>query len=443
MDPFDKSTQIKFLTCDIFPWLTENFQVFFGASVSARSVKLIDKDLKTTDRDTWWQELRKEIEQNALCIGCTHILGYREMMHIYEDIMIMNVYGSALKVKARTQPTFNRKNEASSFIQSMHRTHTFVESSQQLKDLSPANLKLIGSNSQNPNSIAPRNKSNQNIKKLLKIQEQLRPCQFCHIIKSKNVKNQSYQQAKTKCLECDQDYVPEIIISTIDPPEGLNVIGPPQLLEERVSRQKRNNREFQRNSEKHAIYVSEQIFFIEYYLHSNLINQIKFMGKNSIFSLRIQIYVNDTAIIGVASCTALTLKALPIPPPIKIQVDEFFKGFSGQKAGEDLIRIVEKKSKDNVKCNFKMPVFRIIGLSSNQIKQILLNQQIQDLFNQEQIKRESIENKLSLKTYKNYVDLNSALNVGSKQSKALKESIRLENSGGSQHKRAASNGNEI
>lgn len=28
-----------------------------------------------------------------------------------------------------------------------------------------------------------------------------------------------------KCIECDSDYVPEIIIASIDPPEGLSIIG--------------------------------------------------------------------------------------------------------------------------------------------------------------------------------------------------------------------------
>lgn len=124
MDPFDKSTKVKFMTCDIFPWLMEEFQIFFGASVSARSVKLIDQSLNTTERDTWWHELRKEIELNALCLGCTHILGYRETMHIFEDIMVMNVYGSALKLKARTKISSIKMNDSISFINKFTRTHS-------------------------------------------------------------------------------------------------------------------------------------------------------------------------------------------------------------------------------------------------------------------------------------------------------------------------------
>lgn len=168
-----------------------------------------------------------------------------------------------------------------------------------------------------------------------------------------------------------------MIISTIDPPQGINIIGPPQIIEERVCRSKIKSRgDNHRKHEKQAMNVSEQIFFLEYNLHSNLINQVKFLGKNSIFSLRIQIYLNESQIIGVASCTALTLKALPIPSPIKIQVDQYFKGLIGNKLGEDQVKQIEKKSMENVKLNFRLPIFKTTGVSMNKIKQVILNQQL-------------------------------------------------------------------
>ena len=37
-----------------------------------------------------------------------------------------------------------------------------------------------------------------------------------------------------KCLECDKDWVPEIIIASIDPPEGINIFGPPKYIETRI-----------------------------------------------------------------------------------------------------------------------------------------------------------------------------------------------------------------
>jgi hypothetical protein len=42
-----------------------------------------------------------------------------------------------------------------------------------------------------------------------------------------------------KCLECDKDYVPEIIIATIDPPEGLHIIGAPRYMEARIVKSKK------------------------------------------------------------------------------------------------------------------------------------------------------------------------------------------------------------
>jgi hypothetical protein len=37
-----------------------------------------------------------------------------------------------------------------------------------------------------------------------------------------------------KCLQCNRDYVPEVIVATIDPPEGLQVIGIPKFIEARI-----------------------------------------------------------------------------------------------------------------------------------------------------------------------------------------------------------------
>jgi hypothetical protein len=52
---------------------------------------------------------------------------------------------------------------------------------------------------------------------------------------------------------------------------------------------------------------------------------MKFMGKNSIFSLKLSIQMSDENIIGVATGTAMTLMALPIPQPLDIKVDKYFQ----------------------------------------------------------------------------------------------------------------------
>lgn len=108
--------------------------------------------------------------------------------------------------------------------------------------------------------------------------------------------------------------MPEMIIASVDPPEGISVIGSSKYIEARIVKLKKNLK-----GEQHAISVSEKIFFLEYHLHSQLIKKMKLFCKNAIFSLRINITISEDTIIGVANGTALCLRALPLPAPLKIK----------------------------------------------------------------------------------------------------------------------------
>ncbi len=44
-----------------------------------------------------------------------------------------------------------------------------------------------------------------------------------------------------RCLECNKDYVPEIIMASVDPPEGLHIIGPSKYIEARIVKLKKKN----------------------------------------------------------------------------------------------------------------------------------------------------------------------------------------------------------
>jgi hypothetical protein len=56
----------------------------------------------SSERDVWWKELRKEIENNAQSVGCTLILGYKEQLEVFDNIMIMSVTGTAIKIKTKS-----------------------------------------------------------------------------------------------------------------------------------------------------------------------------------------------------------------------------------------------------------------------------------------------------------------------------------------------------
>ena len=71
-----------------------------------------------------------------------------------------------------------------------------------------------------------------------------------------------------KCLSCGKAYVPEMIIATINPPDGLQIIGHPQFIEARSIKIKKNKLgRSTRHQEQDLMAFSDQIFLIEYALH--------------------------------------------------------------------------------------------------------------------------------------------------------------------------------
>lgn len=299
--------------------------MWFGASVSARSVKLIHENTADGERDNWWYELRKELENNALFLDCNHVLGYREQLHVFENLVILTVFGTAVKIRSRA---------------------AMLERDLKLAvDANPslATIKLQRHHSDAVKALTGNKRSYLNLLSRLKdrpIQQQ-KPCSFLHLIYTKKNGVKTYSQTtKFKCLECNDEYVPELIVSTLDPPESVNIIGPPQLIEERITRPWQKSL----SSEKRAIKASEIIFFIEYHLHSQVVNKVKFIGKNAVFSLRIAIYVTDESIVGVASGTAVAVTCLPLPAPISIKIDKYLNKKELQGSHDDYFREVERKS---------------------------------------------------------------------------------------------------
>lgn len=87
--------EYPFLTLTKYP---AGFIVHLGATVSARSVKLLEKSAEKDDmetRDSWFNELRMEIRGHAKSLGCNVILGYNESTTISEDVTVLSAAGTA------------------------------------------------------------------------------------------------------------------------------------------------------------------------------------------------------------------------------------------------------------------------------------------------------------------------------------------------------------
>ena len=81
----------KFAFCIMTKIDQNNIQRFtlllIGGLVSCRSVKLLEGELEDnkTLRESWWEELRKEIRSHARCLGCNLVVGKRKKLINYID----------------------------------------------------------------------------------------------------------------------------------------------------------------------------------------------------------------------------------------------------------------------------------------------------------------------------------------------------------------------
>jgi len=116
-----------------------------------------------------------------------------------------------------------------------------------------------------------------------------------------------------KCQKCKKKYVPEILLSTVEPPAELGVVGQSAFVEAHVCRAKKR-----KDGESNATIVSDAIPFVEYDLHRQLMYKLKIHGLNAVFGLRFQLSVGDSLIVAVACGTAMYLSALPTPPALRI-----------------------------------------------------------------------------------------------------------------------------
>lgn len=70
--------------------------------------------------------------------------------------------------------------------------------------------------------------------------------------------------------------------------------------------------------ELNAKEISDCLPFLEYELHSLLLNKLKVKGMNAIFGLKVQVSIGERLIVGMAVGTAVFLTALPAPSLPKI-----------------------------------------------------------------------------------------------------------------------------
>ncbi|KAI6079366.1 C2 domain-containing protein 5 isoform X13 [Aix galericulata] len=136
-------------------------------------------------------------------------------------------------------------------------------------------------------------------------------CGFCHI--PYDELNMPFPAHLTYCYNCRKQKVPDVLFTTIDLPVEAAVIGKGCLIQARLCRLKKKAQ-----AEANATSISNLLPFMEYEVHTQLMNKLKLRGMNALFGLRIQISVGENMLMGLASATGVYLAALPTPGGIQI-----------------------------------------------------------------------------------------------------------------------------
>lgn len=136
-------------------------------------------------------------------------------------------------------------------------------------------------------------------------QSQLR-CNLCHLPYSEN--SVPFRVNVSKCAICKRAKVPDVMFTTIEVPANIPTTGRGCFIQATVCKSKKDLR-----GELNAKEISDCLPFLEYELHSLLLNKLRIKGMNAIFGLRLQVSIGERFIIGLAVGTAVYLTALPPP----------------------------------------------------------------------------------------------------------------------------------
>ncbi|XP_023131126.2 C2 domain-containing protein 5 isoform X23 [Amphiprion ocellaris] len=280
--------EFPFFTLTSFP---PGFLVHVGGVVSARSVKLLDRIHNPDEpetRDAWWEEIRQEIKSHAKALGCHAVVGYSESTSICEEVCILSASGTA----AILNPRYMREG----CLDIGSTDHRF-------EDPSPPS------------------------------------CGFCHI--PYDELNMPFPAQLTYCYHCRRQKVPDVLFTTIDLPSEAAVTGKGCLIQARLCRLKKKAQ-----GEVNATAISNLLPFMEYELHTQLMNKLKLRNMNALFGLHIQISVGENMLLGLASATGVYLTALPAPGGIQIAGKT-----PGDLSNEHHILTIQKRINDTIAKN--------------------------------------------------------------------------------------------
>jgi len=275
-----------------FPFLTitklpPGFLVHLGGMVSSKSVKLLEELDDREDRDAreaWWVEIRQEVRSHAKALGCNMIVGYQEKTVIWEDVLILSSSGTAAVCNLGFMADLDTSGPASGLMPGR---------------MPGSDARIIQAAHEFQIALAESFYTAES------------ECSVCHIPYLES--SVPFPIKLGRCGQCGRGKVPDILLTTVEPPPMVEIVGRGGLIQARVLRLKRDMK-----GENNAREVSDALPFMEYEIHRQLVNKLKVKGMNAIFGLSINLSMSDRMLVALATGTAVYLSALPSPDIPKV-----------------------------------------------------------------------------------------------------------------------------
>ncbi|CAH1785770.1 unnamed protein product [Owenia fusiformis] len=293
--------EYPFFTMTSFP---RGFIVHIGGVVSARSVKLLDRIHNPDEpetRDAWWTEIRTEIRSHARAVGCHSVVGYSEQTSICDEIIILSASGTAALVNLNCDPESAMRQNLLTL--SLDRQQ-FEKEKEKVKvhEKLHVDVNLANQNASDRHRYLSEESEDDGM---------TYSCRLCHIPYNEN--SAPFPVNFSKCAICGKSKVPDVLFTTIEPPRELCVIGKGCLIQARICRVKKELK-----GETNAKEISDNLPFMEYELHKQLLSKLKIKGMNLLFGLKIQVTVGEELLVAIATATAVFAGPLPAPIAPKI-----------------------------------------------------------------------------------------------------------------------------
>ncbi|OXU23143.1 hypothetical protein TSAR_015077 [Trichomalopsis sarcophagae] len=372
--------EYPFITMQQYP---PGFILHIGGLVSARSVKLLERisNLEEPEgRDSWWTEIRMEVRSHARALACNVVIGYKEETSISDDVCVLSGFGTAAMINLHSTgqdqdnvlithvqggpmttsvdsdkignlapPSASTANNTVPMDKSSNSKGTAEGTPPPATNVQQQQVSTSVGNSSNVAATPTTNhlSSKPSKQRLASESNEHEPpyvfppsgCSLCHLPYNKSSMN--FQVNVSKCAVCRRAKVPDVMFTTVELPEGIPMTGRGCFIQATVCKAKKDLR-----GELNAKEISDCLPFLEYELHSLLLNKLRVRGMNAAFGLKVQVSIGERLVIGMAVGTAVYLSALPPPSLPQIATGNSWHN-------EDQLAEIQKSLVETVKKNME------------------------------------------------------------------------------------------